>query len=341
MLRTFIALIWTAAIFLGLYLPHLKTTDTLDIFTWGDFFVDEVIEDFEKQNNVKVKLHYFSSNEECLVKLKASKYDLITPSDYAVKIMIKQDLLQPLDHSKLQIPKLSPFVEGHPFDPDQTYSVPYQWEIYGVGYDKEYFSGQDLPQDFSPIFHPKGSYKIAMTPDPVEAINYAAHYLHGDKEHLTPAEITSIKQLLRNQRPHIEAYENYRDKYLLSTKNCQIALIGSSFVIEILDGAPHLDFYIPKDASFITIENFVIPKTSKKADLAHKFMNHCLTPENSAKNLQAYSLYPTVEAAIPLLDKDPLYFRIYDETAKRKEFQFFRYVIPEDQIRDIWTATKS
>ncbi len=74
--------------------------NSINVFAWGDILDPAVIADFEKETGIKVNLNYYSSNEELIVKLKATRgegYDLIIPSDYAVKILIKEDLLKPID----------------------------------------------------------------------------------------------------------------------------------------------------------------------------------------------------------------------------------------------------
>jgi len=77
----------------------------LRLFTWSEYFPDEVIREFEKENNAKVRVDYFSSNEQLLTKLQLSSgnaeeaYDLILPSDFIVRTMAELKLLKPLDHA--------------------------------------------------------------------------------------------------------------------------------------------------------------------------------------------------------------------------------------------------
>ncbi|MBS0627482.1 MAG: spermidine/putrescine ABC transporter substrate-binding protein, partial [Verrucomicrobia bacterium] len=80
---------WLIGIFVALYWPKINffsyKDHTINVFAWSDILHPDIVADFEKETGIKVKFNYYSSNEELLVKLKATKgegYDLIIPSDY-------------------------------------------------------------------------------------------------------------------------------------------------------------------------------------------------------------------------------------------------------------------
>ena len=75
----------------------------LNIYAWADELPAEIVADFEAETGITVTLDTFDSNESLVAKLAAgaSGYDLIEPSQYAVQILIKQNLIVPLDHAKL------------------------------------------------------------------------------------------------------------------------------------------------------------------------------------------------------------------------------------------------
>ena len=69
-------LVWVCLIFSALYWPKWKIfkydENTINVFVWGDIFDPAVIADFEKETGIKLNLSYYSSNEELIVKLKAT-----------------------------------------------------------------------------------------------------------------------------------------------------------------------------------------------------------------------------------------------------------------------------
>ena len=76
-------------------LPALADGE-LHIYNWGDYTNPKLIEKFEKQFNVKVTLDDYDSNETMLSKVREGNtgYDIVVPSDYTVKIMIEEGLLE-------------------------------------------------------------------------------------------------------------------------------------------------------------------------------------------------------------------------------------------------------
>ena len=68
----------------------------LHIYNWGDYTNPKLIDKFSKQYNVKVTLDDYDSNETMLSKVREGNtgYDIVVPSDYTVKIMVDDGLLE-------------------------------------------------------------------------------------------------------------------------------------------------------------------------------------------------------------------------------------------------------
>ena len=101
---------------------------------------DSVIEKFEKEYGVDVVYDSFASNEEMFAKLKAggSSYDICFPSGDYVSIMIKENMLQKIDHKTLKnFANIAPEVLAKcDFDPGNEYSIPYYMGAAGVAVNK-------------------------------------------------------------------------------------------------------------------------------------------------------------------------------------------------------------
>src|SRR5512147_2026238 len=109
--------------------PMEVTSNELNLFVWTEYIPPDMQECFELVYGIKVNRGEYSANEEMYAKLSAggSNYDLIQPTDYIVSLMIREGLLQELDHSKL--PALKNFDPNYlnlSFDPGNKYTIPYQ-----------------------------------------------------------------------------------------------------------------------------------------------------------------------------------------------------------------------
>lgn len=350
--RSGVILIWTALIFSALYFPKLKVVtatdaNTINVFVWGDILEPTVIADFERETGIKLHLSYYASNEELIVKLKATKgegYDLIIPSDYAVNILIREELLKPLDKSKFAFwNTTNPNLLGHYYDPNNDYSIPFEWELFGFGIDRDYFKEHPQKPTWGMIFDPSiVNYRIAMNNDPIEAIEFASFYLFGPLPTLNSSQTREIRELLIRQKPWVAAYVNFRGDYFLATKNVAVVVASTSYIFRSKRLFPFVGFVVPEEGSFLTIENFCIPKPSKKEDLVYKFINYLSSPKSVVAHFNTYTLFPATLHAQGIMDMDADAAKIMLSTPEDfKKYHFFRNLLPEDQIRDIWVEVKN
>lgn len=80
-----------------------KETKEVNLAIWGSYLSPEVIEKFSKETGIKINSSNYTSNEELLAKVQAGSggIDVAVPSDYMVQIMIKLNLLEPLDMAQI------------------------------------------------------------------------------------------------------------------------------------------------------------------------------------------------------------------------------------------------
>ncbi|MCB1106909.1 MAG: extracellular solute-binding protein [Chlamydiia bacterium] len=350
--RAAIISIWIAVFFFVLSMtrfitPFKEDVPTLNIFSWPEILSAETIERFEKETGIKVRRHYYTSNEELLVKLKATEgkgYDLIIPSDYMVKKLIEEDLLKPVDHSQLSFKgHFNPRLINQPFDPENTYSIPYIWEVLGFGINTEQYETLPFDPTWNEVFRPTHpNTRISMINDPIEAIDCTAHHLFGAKKEIGPLEIAQIHSVLTEQKPLVEAYAGVRGDYLLITKNCSLAVIPSSYVLRTTKSYPHIDFMIPKSYTFLTIENFCIPKKCENTEIAYTFLNYIYKPDVFALEAETYHNFPATTNIRPYMKSSPTYLKTLDALDHYEgTFYYTRDLLPETESRSLWIKVKA
>src|ERR1051325_9321561 len=71
----------------------------VNLFVWSAYIPDQVLTEFQQQTGIKLRFDTYDSNEALLEKMQSgvADYDVIVPSDYMVRILNKQDLLEKFD----------------------------------------------------------------------------------------------------------------------------------------------------------------------------------------------------------------------------------------------------
>lgn len=350
-MRSSIILFWIVLLFMGLYWPKWKIlnyeANSINIFAWGDILEPSVIADFERETGIKIYLNYYSSNEELLVKVKATRgegYDLIIPSDYAVSHLAHEGLLKELDKSKLNfLHNINPVLLNHAYDPENRYSIPFEWELFGLGIDKEFFEGRSFRPSWKYVFDPKSVYyNITMINDPIETVLLAGYYLYGNIDTLTPAQTEAVKQVLFQQKNWVEAYADFRGDYFLATRNCPLVVASSSYIERSKRQFPFIDFVVPDEGTFLSIENISIPAACSKDALVYKFINYLFRPESVARHFNTYGFFPSTIDAMPLLSSDERTKAIIQSSpASFKKYHFTKELLPEQQVQDLWVELKT
>lgn len=349
--RSGIIALWVALIATILYWPKFEfsTADanTLNVFAWGDILDPDVIARFQKKTGIHVNLNYYSSNEELIVKLRATQgagYDLIIPSDYAVNLLAEENLLKPLDRSQLGFWKeLNPNLLNYFFDPDNRYSIPFEWEIYGFGIDADYFALHPTRPSWKMIFDPEVvRYKIVMRNDPIEAVELASFYLYGPITDLNDEQALAVRSLLKQQKPWVEAYADFRGDYFLATKNCAVVVASSSYIWRTMRLFDFVQFVLPEEGTFITIENLCIPRLSTKEALAYELIRFLYTEESTMSHYETYGFFPACLRAEQIENLDAQAASILKDSENNfSKYHFFQNVLPQEETRDIWVDVKS
>lgn len=349
---SWIAMMWVVLLAGVLYLPDLIQSfyapRVIHVLTWGGVIDPLYIRAFEKETGIQVKLSYYASNEELRVKMQKTKgegYDLIMPSDYMVGLLAKEGLLKKLDQTKLPAETaFYPFLLHHAYDPHNTYSLPYCWEVYGLGYDKRFFGETGPAPSWRMLFdNPHGRYNVVMTNDPIEAVLCAAQYLFGNVERLTDMQRKEVQSLLKNQHQWVEAYASARAGYFLATGTSPLAFTTTTYIWQAhQQHTDQLSFVIPQEGGFMSIENVALPLGGEHDELVYQFLNFLYKPQTYINQFQQFFNLPAIYDPMieQSLGKEVETF-VHKLSAVVDRLGFFHRILPESQLNDLWVAIKN
>ena len=320
----------------------------LRLLVWGDLFDKHFLKKFEQETGSILQISSYDTNEELIVKLKISDgrgYDIIAPSDYAVKILQEEELLRPLDHKRMTFLKhINPLLLNQHYDPSNEFSIPYEWEVYGIAYDKTFFAQHHLEHTWGMLFNnPHGAFRVIVSDDALEVVRLAAHFLFGklNEEELTEEQIEQVQALLHHQHEWVEAYTRTNIDYYLIAGYSPLAFAGSGYVGRRRELANKIGFFVPREGGLITIENLAVPIHAENEDLIYAFLNFIMSSESMTHHFDLMTYYP---ATLNVQEPHHLSQELRSlRTMGKEEFSkllFVKQLMPEEQMNHLWVSIK-
>lgn len=279
------------------------------VYNWGDFIAPDVIEDFEKETGIHVIYDTFATNEDMYVKVKSGgcDYDVAVPSEYMIKRMIREGLVEKIDTSKLSNYKeIGEQYKHLPYDPQDEYSVPYMWGTLGIIYNKKMVT--EPVDSWGILWNPKYSKQIFMLDSPRDSLGITLKYLGYSMNTANEQELAAAAKKLIEQKPLVLAYvvDEVKDKMIGGEG--ALALVWSGDAMYMKEKNPDLDYAIPKEGTNLWFDSMVILKGTKRKAEAEEFINFMMRPDIAKRNVE-YIGYatplPSVEKQLaPAVQKD-------------------------------------
>lgn len=291
-------------------LTSCSSRQRLLVLNWGEYISDEVVTKFEDTYNCDVVMSLADSNELFYSKVKSGTtvYDIVVPSDYMVEKMIDNDLLQELDLTRLSnysYDKFLPGVQGILDDlearkPGMTnYFVPYFWGTWGIMYNKsnpallDVIAEQENTSPWALLFDRSilpSNTRVGMYETPRYAYSAAMFYNNLDINVESEENLNAFRETLDNT--HFDMWGTDTLKKSVAAGNLDLAFMWTGDFLDMLYteledstdvNSLNFDIIIP-DKTIAFMDNLVITKKARNVDLAYKFIDFLLDPENAYLN---------------------------------------------------------
>jgi spermidine/putrescine transport system substrate-binding protein len=335
-------------------LPTMDETKPgeITVYNWTDYMDPDIRKDFEKETGIKVNETYFASNEELLAKLRAGStgYDIIVPSDYMCSVLIKSELLQPLDLS--YIPNIQ-YIDEQLREPDydnsaeqggMKYSVPYFYGTtgYAVRTDKA-AAGQTR---WDALFDPANDGKINMLDDERECLGAALKSLGFSGNTLDQAELDQATEKLIEQKPLVSAYDslNRRRSIVQGVPYVMCWDFDALMAIDTMGGDDEawqlVDYVLPEEGFMRWTDNLAIPLSAQQRYGAHLFIDYLTKPQVSGKNASWIWCSSPVVGSEEYTDEFALSVRPSEEELQRSE-GFLDLGESAPMYQEAWTKVRT
>ena len=298
-------------------------TLTLYVYNWGEYISDGSDEsvdtnaEFEKYCKevlgITVKVNYstFASNESMYAKVSSgsTKYDVIIPSDYMIERMVKEDMLAPLDLSK--IPNYQYIDEAfkgenvyYECNSEATYSIPYFYGMIGVIYNTSIVDENDEQIGSWDLMWDK-QYKgdILQFNNSRDAFGTAQYKLGLDVNNEDEEQWRLALDELLEQKKIVQGYVMDEIFNKMQSGSAAIAAYYAGDYLSMHEDNEDLAFFYPKEGTNSYIDAMCIPKNAEHYDLALEYINFMCSHDIAMAN----ALYTYYASPVTTVVEDPEY----------------------------------
>lgn len=334
-----------------------RADDVLYLYIWNNYISEATAARFEAWCGCRLKQDYYSDNEEMLAKLEAGAagYDLLVPTGNAVQTLIRKGELKPIDTAQLpHWRNLDPAYLDTWYDPGNRHSVPYAYTVTLVGYNATRLRELGLPTDtwallFEPKYLEKLKGRVTVLNSARELMAAALKYLGHSAQDTDPAHWREARDLILRAKPYWATFSNSTYIKDLAIGNIWVAhgYSNDMFRARADARAAHrpfeIAFAIPKEGAVLAVDNFVIHKSSRRPDLAHRFIDFMLNGENAADVSNLIGAGNPNAAAIPHIRPEVAdEAAIFPSAAERGRLEMLRDLEPRQRrlLSRLWTEIK-
>jgi spermidine/putrescine transport system substrate-binding protein len=293
-----------------------KSTQRLNVYNWSDYVAPDTVANFEREFDVSVRYGTYESSPELLAKVMSgnSGWDVVFPSVEFLQPMRDLSLLAPMQHELIKnLDALDPIFRHPPWDADLGWSIPYMHGTTGIVYRKGI---APEPRAWSDLWDQRLRGKITMLDDPPEVFGACLKKIGDSLNSADPKQLRDAQAQAMAQKPLLRAYLNAEVRDQLVAGDVAAAQAWAVTAGQAIAAAPDkLAYVLPAEGFARYADTMVILRESRRAELAHKFVDYLLRPEVGAAivkatqtataNAAALKLLPTEFRENPVLDPAP------------------------------------
>jgi spermidine/putrescine transport system substrate-binding protein len=266
--------------------PTPKAVASLTVRSWEDDMPEDLFADFSAQTGIEVVLDPYETQEEAIEELITGKAaDVVVMDSRFIKGMADDKLLREINRSHIPNYRyISAGFRGLAFDPNNRYSIPYQWGTTGIVYRAD-LTGREITR-WADLWDPAFKGKVGLWKGQSrETIGLTLKMLGYSANSENPTELSAAMKKLE-ELAHFAAFLEEFDPYSavpgLLDGRIYIALGYAYDAIEGGEQNENIKFVLPEEGTVLWGEHFIIPVTSANPQAAEKLLNYLLEPEKIA-----------------------------------------------------------
>lgn len=282
----------------------------LIFYDWDGDMPQSVLDAFESEYNVRVTYLAYESQEEAIENLgEGLVYDVIVMESRFIPSLVDQGLLASLDRQNIpNLKNISANFRELAYDPDNRYSVPYNWGTTGLVVRSDLVAAPI--SSWNSLWDPQYAGRVGIWKgQPRETIGLTLKALGYSANSENQVELEEALEYLMQLKSHaliIEDYNSYTSAYMLVEGQ---AVMTVGFAYDVLEGSRlngSITYVLPQEGALLWGDNFIVPSNSQDQYTAELFIDFLMRPEINAE-IANQNLYATPnEAAFPYIQPELL-----------------------------------
>ncbi len=288
--------------------------ERLVFLSWADDLPQSVIDAFESEFGVELVYETYESTEEAVANLRAGRvYDVAVIDGPYIPRLVADNLLFQIDYRNVpNFRHVSANFRDLAFDPGNLYSVTYNWGLAGLIVRND-LVGRPVTT-WADLWDPSLAGRVLVWDDKDILIGIALQSLGYSINTDSESELGEALHKLLQLREHAvtSGYSPEVAFQALESGEAVLMYGWSADALRAREEGLDIGFVLPAEGSIQWIDNFVIPASSPRKQLAEAFIDFMLRPEISAQVVNE-QYFPTAnESAHPFIEPeilaDPLIF---------------------------------
>ncbi len=263
-----------------------SSENIVNVYTWADYLPESIIDQFQKETGITINHSTYLNNEALYAKLKSNSkagYDVIIPSNYFIKRLAKQNLIQKIDFSRLtEFKNINPDFLNKDYDLNNEHGVPYLWTSTGITVNKKYFPNHNITA-WKDLWSSRFKDQLLMLDDTREVFSVALMALGYSVNETNPDHIKEAFEKLKSLMTNVKIFSTEGQRAIYLDEDISIGMAWNGNIYSIISENPNLEFIYPQEGYVISLDCLAIPQYAPHIENAYRFINFLLRTDISAK----------------------------------------------------------
>jgi spermidine/putrescine transport system substrate-binding protein len=274
-----------AAAAAGLIPVRSYAASTVTFLGWQGYDDPIVFDGYVKSKDITLNTTYIGNNDEIVTKLRSGgigTIDLVTPYMGYIPLMVKLDILQPIDRAKVpNLAKVIPlFLNDANLNPGGVlHAVPFTWGSGPMLYDP--VAHPTPPAAWNDLLKPEFTGKVVMMDDPLGNMMLAA-LCATDAKSPTQLNAAQLEQAIdfliaikKQSRALTVSWGDMADA--LSRGDATVTFSGWETIKKFCaDKGKKVEYTFPKEGTFAWLDSYCIAKDAPNLDVAYDLANRAI-----------------------------------------------------------------